>query len=140
MSSLRVVISFPDTYDVERQTAVLGELQQALKDQMGLDQRLSRLPELTLPGTAAPAAKAADAEQEVALRVFLLEFSERDAGASALRAVGGWYMRYPSLTVSFKADGPRGGVNMRLTSFSTIAYAQVVSKINELMEPAEDEG
>lgn len=134
MSSLRVVVSFPvDAYDVEEQTAVLGELQQALKAQMGLNQRLSRLPELTLPG-AAQTSQPADPHKEVALRVFLLEFPDAADCAAMLRAIGGWYMRHPDVQVSLKADGPAGGTNMRLTSFSTVAYARAVSSINDLME------
>lgn len=145
MSDLRIVVTFPDDYDVEEQTEILGELQQALKEQMGLNQRLTRLPQLSLP--TGPQKKAEPrltptpqkTEEEVALRVFLLEFPDAAACASALRALGGWYMRYPGLSVSLKADGPAGGVNLRLTEFSTVAFASVVSKINALMEePADD--
>ncbi len=131
MSSLRVVVTFPDgVYDVEEQTRVLGNLQQALKDQMGLNQRLSRLPELTLPGQR----RQDEPTEEVALRVFLLEFPDATDCAAMLRAVGGWYMRYPDVQVSLKADGPQGGTNLRLTSFSTIAYAKAVASITDLME------
>lgn len=139
MSSLRVVVTFPgDAYDVDAQTAVLGELQKALKDQMGLNQRLSRLPELTLPGAAAASTK--DPSDEVALRVFLLEFPDASDCATMLRALGGWYMRHPDLQVSLKADGPAGGTNLRLTSFSTVAYARAAAAITDLMhEPSNDE-
>lgn len=141
MSELRVVVTFPDgEYDIEEQTTILNELQQALKDQMGLQQRLSRLPQLSLPSgpkkveprlTPTPQA---DKSEEVALRVFLLEFPDAAACASALRAVGGWYMRHPGLSLSFKADGPAGGVNLRLKNFSMVAFAQTVSQITELMD------
>lgn len=139
MSDLRVVVTFPDGYTVEEQTASLSALQQALKEQMGFGQRLTRLPQLSLPGGPQPQAPPSGSEpDEVALRVFLLEFSDAAACASALRAVGGWYMRHPDVSVSFKADGPKGGINLRLTNFSTVAYAQTVAKINDLMEPDED--
>lgn len=146
MSDLRIVVTFPDDYDVEEQTEVLGELQQALKDQMGLNQRLTRLPQLSLPGgpqavapRLTPTPQATEETKEVALRVFLLEFPDAAACASAMRALGGWYMRHPALSVSLKADGPAGGVNLRLTEFSTVAFASAVAKINGLMEePAED--
>lgn len=141
MSDLRVVVTFPDGYDVEEQTEVLGELQQKLKEQMGLNQRLSRLPQLSLPGgpqAVAPRLTPTPQQaEEVALRVFLLEFPDATSCASALRAVGGWYMRHPDVSVSLKADGPGGGVNLRLTSFSTVAFASVVSKITALMEETE---
>lgn len=145
MSELRIVVTFPDGYDLEEQTEVLGELQQALKDQMGLNQRLSRLPQLSLPGgpqavaprlTPTPQKKK---DEEVAMRVFLLEFPDAASSASALRAVGGWYMRHPAMSVSLKADGPAGGVNLRLTEFSTVAFASVVAKINALMEEPDSE-
>lgn len=131
MSNLRVVVTFPDgAYDVEAQTKVLGELQQALKDQMGLNQRLTRLPELTLPGQK----RQDQPTEEVALRVFLLEFPDAADCSTMLRAIGGWYMRHPDVQVSLKADGPKGGINLRLTSFSTIAFAKAVASINDLME------
>lgn len=139
MSDLRVVVNFPDdSYDVEEQTQILGDLQKALKDQMGLQQRLTRLPQLSLPAgpqkveprlTPTP-----QNTEEVALRVFLLEFPDAKACASALRAVGGWYMRHPGLSLSLKADGPAGGVNLRLKNFSMVAFARVASQITELME------
>lgn len=142
MSDLRVVVTFPDAYDVEEQTEVLAALQQALKDQMGLNQRLTRLPQLSLPGgpqnVAPRLTPTPQQSEEVALRVFLLEFPDAAACASALRAVGGWYMRHPDLSVSLKADGPAGGVNLRLTSFSTVAFASVVSKITALMDEPEN--
>lgn len=139
MSDLRVVVNFPEgAYDVEKQTEVLSELQKALKDQMGLQQRLTRLPQLSLPGgpqqTQPRLTPTPQQTEEVALRVFLLEFPDAAACASALRAVGGWYMRYPELSLSLKADGPRGGVNLRLKSFSTVAFARAVSQVTELME------
>lgn len=139
MSDLRVVVNFPDGYDVEEQSTILNELQQALKDQMGLQQRLTRLPELSLPGTQKPVSEprltpTPQVTEEVALRVFLLEFPDVQACASALRAVGGWYMRHPGLSLSLKADGPAGGVNLRLKSFSTVAFAQAASQITELMD------
>lgn len=142
MSDLRVVVTFPDGYSVEEQSVVLNDLQQALKDQMGLQQRLTRLPQLSLPSgpkkieprlTPTP-----QVTEEVALRVFLLEFPDAQACASALRAVGGWYMRNPALALSMKADGPAGGINLRLKNFSTVAFAQAASQITELMEEPAD--
>lgn len=135
MSNLRVVVTFPEPQpSLEHQTEVLNELGRAMKDAMGLNERLSRLPEMQLPGTQSRQTAPGD-ENEVALRVFLLEFPDESGCAVVLRAVGGWYMRHPKVTVSFKADGPQGGINLRLTEFSTVAYAQVASKINELMIP-----
>lgn len=134
MSNLRVVVTFPEPQpSLEHQTEVLTELGQAMKSEMGLNERLSRVPEMQLPGTQSQTPSTN--QEEVALRVFLLEFPDGNDCAAVLRAVGGWYMRHPKLTVSFKADGPQGGTNLKLTEFSTIAFAEVVSKINELMVP-----
>lgn len=136
MSNLRVVVSFPEPQpSLEHQTEVLTELGRAMKSEMGLNERLSRVPEMQLPGTQSQTPSAN--QEEVALRVFLLEFPDGSDCAAVLRAVGGWYMRHPKLTVSFKADGPQGGTNLKLTEFSTIAFAEVVTKINELMVPEE---
>lgn len=142
MSDLRVVVTFPDGYDVEEQSEILNDLQQALKNQMGLQQRLTRLPQLSLPSgpkkieprlTPTP-----QVTEEVALRVFLLEFPDAPACASALRAVGGWYMRNPGMSLSLKADGPAGGINLRLKSFSMVAFAQAASQIAALMDEQPD--
>jgi len=144
VSDLRVVVNFPDgAYDVEEQTTTLNELQQALKNQMGLQQRLTRLPELSLPGAAkavGPRLTPTAPPEEVTLRVFLLEFPDKAACASALRAVGGWYMRHPDVSLSLKADGPRGGVNLRLKTFSTVAFARAVAQVTELMDEPEPTG
>lgn len=138
MATLRVAISFPedDTPGLEEQTEILNDLMETMKHSMGLNERLTRLPELTLPGQAAPDPETVT---EVAYRVFQLEFPEESGCGAVLRAVGGWYMRYPWVTVSFKADGPGGGVNLKLTGFSTVAFAQVASRIQEYTRPEDAE-
>lgn len=138
MSSLRVAVSFPDESqaDLERQTEVLNDLMETMKQAMGLNERLTRLPEMTLPGQQTPDPADADA---VAYRVFQLEFPDEGGCARVLSAVGGWYMRYPWVTVSFKADGPGGGVNLKLTSFSTVAFARVAARIREYTDPEQAE-
>lgn len=134
MGTVRVAVSFPDEAapPLEEQQQVLNELMQAMKDAMGLNERLTRLPELTLPGQQAPDPAQLD---EVAYRVFQLEFPDDAGCAQVLRAVGGWYMRHPWVMVSFKADGPGGGVNLRLASFSTVAWANAVARLREYTEP-----
>jgi hypothetical protein len=133
MGTVRVAVSFPeDSPSLEEQQRVLNELMQAMKDAMGLNERLTRLPELTLPGQQAPDPSEMD---EVAYRVFQLEFSDDAGCGQVLRAVGGWYMRHPWVTLSFKADGPGGGVNLRLSGFSTVAWANAVARLREHTEP-----
>lgn len=133
MGTLRVAVSFPEEgFSLEGQQKVLDELMQSMKDAMGLNERLTRLPELTLPGQQAPDPSQMD---EVAYRVFQLEFPDEGGCVQVLRAIGTWYMRNPSVMVSFKADGPGGGVNLRLTSFSTVAFAQAFARIREYTEP-----
>lgn len=141
MSSLRVVVSFPGqpAPPLEEQTQVLNELMRAMKDSMGLNERLTRLPEMQLPGAQRPAGQTqTQTMEEVPLRVFLLEFPDGASCDTMLRAIGSWYMRHPRLTVSMKADGPRGGINLKLTSFTMVSFAAAAAKINPLMVPAED--
>lgn len=134
MGTLRVAVSFPQeqAYSLEEQQKVLDDLMQAMKDAMGLNERLTRLPELTLPGQQAPDPSKME---DVAYRVFQLEFPDETGCVQVLRAVGSWYMRNPMVMVSFKADGPGGGVNLRLTSFSTVAFAHAFARIREHTEP-----
>lgn len=137
MGTLRVAVSFPeDAASLEEQEQVLNELMQRMKDAMGLNERLTRLPELTLPGQQAPDPSELD---EVAYRVFQLEFPDDTGCGQVLRAVSGWYMRHPWVMVSFKADGPGGGVNLRLTTFSTVAFAQAIARLQKYTEPEPDE-
>lgn len=133
MGTVRVAVSFPDDApSLEEQQRILNELMQAMKDAMGLNERLTRLPEMTLPGQQAPDPSELD---EVAYRVFQLEFPDDTGCGQVLRAVGGWYMRHPWVTVSFKADGPGGGVNLRLSGFSTVAWANAVARLRQHTEP-----
>jgi len=131
VSQLRVTVSFPAGQPVEEQIAVLDELGQAMRARMGPDQRLTRLPELRLPGGGTGPRRVTG--EAVALRVFLLEFPDADGCANALRAIGGWYMRHPDLVVSLKADGPGGGVSLKLQAFSTVAFARAAATIGGLM-------
>jgi hypothetical protein len=138
MGTLRVAVSFPEeSASLEEQERVLNELMQDMKGAMGLNERLTRLPELTLPGQQAPDPSELD---EVAYRVFQLEFPDETGCEQVLRAVGGWYMRNPWVMVSFKADGPGGGINLRLSSFSTVAFAQAVARLKEHTEPQAEDG
>ena len=138
MGSLRVAVSGPvdDPPSLEHQTEILNDLMERMKQAMGLGERLTRLPEMTLPGQPAPeTSESAD----VPYRVFQLEFPDDRGCAQILSAFGGWYMRYPWVMASFKADGPGGGVNLKLTSFSTVAFAQVAARVREYTEPEEAE-
>lgn len=119
INELQVTVSFPVETDEVEKAEVLNALMMVLKGGMGLNERLTRNP--GMGQTAGP------------LRVFVLEFQDPERCSLALRSVGGWYMRHPDLTVSLKADGPKGGIRLQLKGFSTVAYAEAIAKINELM-------
>lgn len=139
MSNLRVTVSFgDDPPSVERQSEILDELGRTMREGMGKEQRLMRLPALQLPGAAGASQPPAEGSEEMALRVFMLELPDGADANPIMRAVGGWYMRYPHLTVTIKADGPRGGTSLKLTGFSTVAFARATSQIAELMRPEEE--
>ena len=116
---LRVTVSFPPGTSVEDQANALNELMLTMKDGMGLNERLTRLPGI---------------EQKAGpLRVFVFEFQEPRRCSEVLRALGGWYMRYSGLTVTVRGDAPAGGISLQLKEFSTVAFAQAVARLGALM-------
>lgn len=130
MSTLRMAVSFGDgAPSLEEQSRILDALASALKESLGSDQRLTRMPALQLPGGPQPAA----AQQGVPSRVFLLELPDGEPPDGALRALGSWYMRYPDLVVTVKADGPAGGTSLKLQSFSTVAFARAAAQVASLL-------
>jgi hypothetical protein len=116
---LRITVSFPPNTPVEERADALNELMLTMKEGMGLNERLTRLPGL---------------EQKAGpLRVFVYEFREPGRCSEVLRALGGWYMRYAGLTVTVRGDAPAGGINLQLNEFSTVAFAQAAAKLGALM-------
>lgn len=133
MARLRVVVNFPEATQTAAQVESLQGLADALRGAMGPEQRLSRLPHLELPGAGGP--QPHDPSQP--LRVFLLELPDGADCSAALRAIGGWFMQHPTVTLSLRADGPGGGVNLRLEGFSTVGFAGAAARMAEMVAGAD---
>jgi hypothetical protein len=146
VSTLRIAVTPGAGIPGSEQADMLNDLMGRLKGALGLGQRLSRLPELTLPG-AAPAAPAPGSSTRTMLdpdppgellRVFLLELQDGEPATAALHALSSWYMRHPRVTVTLKAEGPGGGVSLKLAGFSMVSFAAAAARVNEqLAEPME---
>lgn len=121
MASLRITVT-PAGDDAEALADLATQLRGAMDDR----QRLVRMAGLSLPGAAPPQTAAGAAD-----RVFRLDLPDGDLASGVLRALGGWLMRHPRATVAVKADGPSGGVSLRLEGWSAVAFAAAVSRVQQ---------
>ena len=67
-------------------------------------------------------------------RVFSGRFSGPEALAALARGTGGWYMRHPGATVTFKMESSKGGKTLQLKSYSPVAMANAVVQLQEYLE------
>ncbi|CAN5396508.1 hypothetical protein BH23ACT9_BH23ACT9_15560 [soil metagenome] len=132
MASIRITVTAsPTGAAADAGPAALAALAAALRDGLEEGQRVTRMAGLSLPG-AASAQEAAGAD-----RIFMLDLPDGDVGTGALRALGGWLMRHPSAQVALKADGPSGGVSLRLARWSAVAFAAAVARAQSQLAPAD---
>lgn len=117
MPELRIVVEVPDDLGRERRDEVLGLLASALQDAADLEERPSPLPDIDDDGNINP--------------MFLLSVREAERCEAALRSVGAWYMKHPDIPLVLRATGRGGRVALQLKRFSTIAFAEAVSKIHD---------
>jgi hypothetical protein len=90
---------------------------------------------------AAEAGRAAILQREHGLgraegppRVFIGTFSTPEALAAILRGCGGWYMRNPTATVTFKIQSSKGGKTLQMSSYSAVAVARAAAQLEEYLE------
>lgn len=67
-------------------------------------------------------------------RVYLATFDSAEALAALLRASGGWYMRHPSATVTYKMESSKGGKTLQMKSYSPVAIASAAAQLKEYLE------
>ena len=67
-------------------------------------------------------------------RVFSARFSGAEALAALMRASGGWFMRNPAATVTYKIESGKGGKTLQLNTYSPVALAQAVAALEEYLE------
>lgn len=73
-------------------------------------------------------------QKEGTPRVFAARFSGGDALAALMRATGGWFMRHPGATVTFKMESSKGGKTLQLKSYSPVALAHAAVQLEEYLE------
>lgn len=67
-------------------------------------------------------------------RVFVARFSEPDALSAVIRGTGGWYMRNPGATITFKISSSKGGKTLQMTSYSPVGMARAIAEMKEYLE------
>lgn len=67
-------------------------------------------------------------------RVFDAIFQGGDALAALMRGAGGWFMRHPHATITFKIESGKGGKTLQLTSYSPVAMAAAAAQLQEYLE------
>lgn len=67
-------------------------------------------------------------------RVFIATFDSAEALAALLRASGGWFMRHPAATVTYKMQSSKGGKTLQMKSYSPVALASAAAQLEEYLE------
>lgn len=118
MPELRLTVLMQ--HDPEGEPEALDELMSNLAGEAGRFAQFVRAPGLGKP--------------EGPLRVFNAKFSGGEALAAVLRGTGAWYMRHPRSTVTFRMESSKGGITLQLKEYSPVAFARVVTQIQEYLE------
>lgn len=119
MPELRITVVMPDTPEEEEADA-LDDLMSRLAAEAG------RLAQLGRQGGLG--------QQKGPPRVFAARFSEAAALAALVRASGGWYMRHPWATITYKMESSKGGRTLQLKSYSPVAMAKAAVQLEEYLE------
>ncbi len=139
MASLRMTAIVPESVGMDEQRAALADLARRLRADLHEGQRLRRIHGLSLPGAPAKdtshRGSGPDEDKPTPDRVFMLELSDGDPALAMLRALGGWLMGHPQMGVALKADGPGGGVSLRLDHWSAVAFASAVARVQQHLQP-----
>lgn len=120
MPELKITVIMPDVANTDHEAQALDSLMATLASEAG---RLATLQRQQGFG-----------QTEGVARVFSARFSEVEAFAALLRASGGWFMRNPSATVTFKIESGKGGKTLQLTSYSPVAMARAAAELEEYLE------
>lgn len=120
MPELKITVVMPHASNVEEEAKSLDLLMSMLAQEAGRLATLQRgagFGQKTGPG-----------------RVFEARFSGEDALAALMRGSGGWFMRHPSATVTYKIESSKGGKTLQLKAYSPVALAQAVAEMKEYLE------
>ncbi|HVM35983.1 MAG TPA: hypothetical protein VM784_11645 [Actinomycetota bacterium] len=120
MAELKITVILPDLVNTPEEAESLDRLMAMLASEAGRLATLQRQHGL--------------GQTEGTPRVFSARFSDAEALAALLRASGGWFMRNPAATVTFKMESGKGGKTLQLTSFSPVAMARAAAEMKEYLE------
>lgn len=67
-------------------------------------------------------------------RVFVSTFSSTEALRAVIRGCGGWYMRNPSATLTFKMQSGKGGKTLQMKRYTAVALARAAAELEEYLE------
>lgn len=120
MPELKITVVMPQVADAEEEATSLDLLMSMLAQEAG---RLATLQRGKGFGQA-----------EGPARVFEARFSSQEALAALMRASGGWFMRHPSSTITYKIESGKGGKTLQLKTYSPVALAQAGAEMKEYLE------
>lgn len=143
MSTIRLTVTVPDDLPPVRQASALADLAGVLHAALEDDERLTRREGLSLPGAPAtsghPGLGAGLGSAMLDLRrVFTLVLPDGHDGTGLMAALNGWFMRHAWAQIALKADGPAGGVSLRLASYSAVGVAGAIARVHDVLLAAED--
>lgn len=118
MPELRMTVVMP--HDPENEPEALDKLMESLASEAGRHAEFVRAPGLGKP--------------DGPLRIFNAKFAGQEALSAVLRGAGGWYMRHPKATVTFRMESSKGGTTLQLREYSPVAFAQAATQIEEYLE------
>ncbi len=121
MAELRMTLKLPEDLGDRSRKEVLTDLAEALQQATGAEERPKLLREPTEDG-------------DELHPMFLLNVRDPQAAAAALRGLGSWYMRHPQVNVVLRTTGAGGRVALELKRFSTVAFAELVSKVTDAVQ------
>lgn len=107
-------------HDPENEAQALDDLMSSLASEAGRFAEFARAPGLGRP--------------EGPLRIFNAKFAGSEALSAVLRGAGAWYMRHPKSTVTFRMESSKGGVTLQLKEYSPVAFARIVTQIQQYLE------
>ncbi len=120
MPELKITVVMPAVANTPEEAEALDALMSSLAAEAGRHATLQR--------------QLGFGQSEGIPRVFSARISDHEALAALLRASGGWFMRNPGATVTFKIESGKGGKTLQLTSYSPVAMAQAAAEMKEYLE------
>jgi hypothetical protein len=120
MPELRITVVMPKEVAPEEESGALDELMSGLASEAGRHAQFARAPGF--------------GKNDGPLRVFNAIFAGPEALTAVLRGAGGWFMRYPYATITFRMESSKGGTTLQLKGYSPLTFAKAARQIEEYLE------